>query len=102
MFTSAYTNTSTASVAVDGTGWLPVNFTQISSGAPIGNLPEDPTDDVNYYYGYAATGTSNVFEINARMESDRYSASGTKDVVSTDGGNNNTLYEVGTDPGLDL
>jgi hypothetical protein len=36
------------------------------------------------------------------MESKKYNASGTNDVVSTDGGDNNKTYEVGNQPGLNL
>src|SRR5690348_2992329 len=35
--TSVSTLTSSTSRNVDGTGWIPVNFTAISSGSPIGN-----------------------------------------------------------------
>src|SRR6185369_15581327 len=33
---------STTPRAINGTGWIPVDFTQISSGAPIGTVPIDP------------------------------------------------------------
>jgi prepilin-type N-terminal cleavage/methylation domain-containing protein len=87
---------------VDGTGWIPVNFNSISSGAPVGNLPIDPTNSGAYYYAYRAIETSTVFEINAHMESSRYAASGSSDVESTDGGTSSTVYEVGTASGLAL
>ncbi len=35
--------TTSTSRAVDSTGWIPINFTLISSGAPIGALPVDPS-----------------------------------------------------------
>lgn len=78
---------------IDSTGWVPVNFSQISAGTPFGTLPIDPTNNQNFYYAYAASTT--LFEIDAFMESSKYSASGTKDVVSTDGGDTNKAYEVG-------
>lgn len=81
----------------NATGWLPVNFTAISSGAPIGNLPLDPVNDATHYYGYAATTTSSGFKITANgFESTKYSNGGASDVVSTDGGNFTSIYEVGT------
>jgi hypothetical protein len=43
-----------------------------------------------------------TFEINANMESARYSRNGDNDVESTDGGNVADIYEVGIDPGLNL
>jgi prepilin-type N-terminal cleavage/methylation domain-containing protein len=95
--------TSSASRAVNGTGWIPVDFTKISSGAPLGNLPVDPINDVasGMYYTYAPSSTF-TFELTTKMESSRYNASGTGDVVSTDGGRSNTIYEVGTVPGLSM
>src|SRR5690348_5619117 len=40
--TSVTATSGSNSRAVDGTGWIKVNLTAISSGAPIGNLPVDP------------------------------------------------------------
>jgi len=43
----------------DGTGWIPVNFSQISFGAPISNLPVDPvnTTTTGNYYTYVPGGS---------------------------------------------
>jgi prepilin-type N-terminal cleavage/methylation domain-containing protein len=90
----------TTSRKVDGTGWIPVNFTGISSGAPIGNLPVDPVNDATHFYAYAASSTT--FEINSKMESSRYVAGGTGDVEGPDGGDKANYYEVGNAPGLSL
>jgi len=96
--------TSTVSRLVNGTGWLPIDFTSISTGSPLPNLPVDPvspntfttntttTDD--FYYAYK-TGTNNTYEINTRIESQKFSSS-----PANDGGNHDGLYEVGTNPGL--
>ena len=85
-------------------GWLPVNFSQITYGSPLSVLPVDPMNNGSNYYAYAATTTvsSYTFEIDAFMESKKYNASGTNDVVSTDGGDNNQVFEMGTQPGLNL
>ena len=99
-FTGTYTATTSTSTAVDGTGWLPVVFTAISSGAPIGNLPLDPVNSGDNVYTYVASSTL-VFEINARLESTKYTTAGTG-AESTDGGNNSSAYETGTAPGLSL
>ena len=58
----------------DSTGWLPVNFSQITLGAPLSSLPVDPINNANYYYAYAATSTNGVyyFEIDNYMESKKY------------------------------
>ncbi len=98
---------------VDGTtGWVPVNLNLISSGAPISALPVDPTspntagsnragtggadlaDD--RYYTYATDGTGG-FVITTVLESTKFASSS-----ANDGGPNSLLYEVGTDPGLNL
>ena len=81
--------------AVDGTGWIKVNFTAISSGSPIGNEPVDPSNNAtNSVYTFAASST--VFKLAVKMESQKYSFGGGGDVVSTDGGNSSTTYEAGT------
>lgn len=92
------TSTSTSNnVAVNGGGWIPINFNLVSAGAPIGKLPLDPVNNASLFYSYIATSSPNyAFKLATKMESTRYSASGTSDVVSTDGGIDNTTYETGT------
>jgi|SRR3989344_4439833 len=90
------------SLAVDGNGWIPVNFNLISSGAPISVLPRDPVNNTTLYYAYLADSGSLTYELNTLMESTKFKAGGSGDVVTNDGGNSATLYEVGTDPGLDI
>jgi prepilin-type N-terminal cleavage/methylation domain-containing protein len=85
-------------------GWLPVNFSAISAGSPVGNLPVDPNNSVNLnskgaYYSYMP-GAGNTFKLGAFMESSKYSASGSGDVETNDGGNNVNVFEGGTNPGL--
>lgn len=100
-FTEDYTVAASSSRAVDGTGWMPVDFTDISSGAPIGTLPVDPTNSGAAVYRYAASSTL-IYEINAVMESTKQTDS--TGVAQTDGGDSasTTVYEVGTAPGLAL
>ena len=83
---------------VDGTGWIPVNFNLMTSN-PLSNLPTDPVNNSVYYYAYAASSTNSTFELDAKMESQKY-ASSTSNVVSTDGGNAASVYEGGNSPGL--
>lgn len=99
-FPSATTLSTSTSRAVDGTGWIPVDFTQISSGAPFANLPIDPINNASYFYAYIASSTGPTFKTGAKMESIRYGAGGDGNVVSTDGGVSNSTYERGTN--LDL
>ncbi|MCR4328133.1 MAG: type II secretion system GspH family protein [Patescibacteria group bacterium] len=97
------TNVSTSALRnVTGTGWIPVNFNAISSGAPISVEPIDPINNATNFYSYAADTTNQTFELNAKMESTRYASGGSGDVESTDGGSSSTVYEVGTAPGLSL
>ena len=81
---------------INGTGWIPVNFSAISSGAPIGQLPVDPVNSATYYYAYGVTGTNQLFEIASKMESTKYNLGGGSDVTNTDGGNQPSWYEAGT------
>lgn len=105
------TASNNAAVAVDGTGWLPVDFTWLPGGSPISNLPIDPINtvaaavpavtDLTYRYVCQSTGTggakpSLVFEMDAILESDAYKAGGTDDKPAKDGGDSTTFYEVGT------
>ncbi len=58
---------STSLTKVDGTGWVPVNLTQISSGSPLSRLPVDPvnTTSTGQYYTYNPGGS---WELTAQLE----------------------------------
>ncbi len=97
--------------ATNGSGWIPVNFSLITSGSPLSALPMDPRNNstgllsaVNggLFYAYACDGVNNAYEFNTRMESSRYANLGADDVESTDGGSNADIFEVGNAPGLGL
>jgi prepilin-type N-terminal cleavage/methylation domain-containing protein len=87
----------------DGNGWIPINFDGMTGGSPIGSLPADPNQtaidaEPGRYYVYQVGSTTNsTFKLIANMESTYYSNGGDGDVESTDGGVEDTLYEVGTD-----
>ncbi|MEZ4156963.1 MAG: type II secretion system protein [Candidatus Paceibacterota bacterium] len=87
---------------IDGTGWVPVNLTNVPGGSPLPALPVDPTNTTTFSYTYQCNATNLTFEINANMESTRYANGGGDDVESTDGGDTAAVYEVGSDPSLDL
>jgi len=53
---------------IDGTGWIPVNFT-LSPSRPLSTLPIDPTNNATYYYSFVKGGS---FELNAITESQTY------------------------------
>ena len=63
--TSTYRN-------VDGTGWVPLNFTTLTGGAPLSVLPVDPrnTSASSLFYSYVTNGTSYV--VRAQPESSKY------------------------------
>ena len=98
---------------VNGTGWIPVNFTTSSGGSPISVLPVDPVNNagagncdldaggaVGCYYSYACDNGTREFELDAALESTRYAVTENKD--ANDGGDTADVYEVGNDTGLDL
>ena len=98
-------NTSTT---VDGTGWITVDFVDISSGSPLARLPLDPNNGSSNcgsgneacYYSFICNSTA--YEINATMESTKFASGGGSDVESNtkDGGDDDNIYEAGND--LDL
>ncbi|MBI2591422.1 MAG: type II secretion system protein [Candidatus Brennerbacteria bacterium] len=94
--------TSSTITTVAGGGWVNVNFTLIPGGSPLAALPLDPVNSATYFYGYSASSTNNLFELNANMESVRY-ASGSAESVeanTADGGDQSGCYEIGTNVNL--
>lgn len=88
-----------ALTAVNGTGWLPVDFTLTFGGsAPVKVLPVDPTNSGDLIYRYVCnmvpTGTRG-YEVDAKFESVKYKT--TLDRDAKDGGSNTDFYEVGND-----
>jgi prepilin-type N-terminal cleavage/methylation domain-containing protein len=59
---------------VDGTGWIPVPLTSVTTGAPLGSLPVDPTNSssTGLYYTYYANGSQ--YEVTSLFESSKYKA----------------------------
>jgi hypothetical protein len=92
------------------TGWIPINLSLISSGAPIGQWPADPAYSAGsngtgnaaagHFYSYTSTSTNNGYKLAAKMESSLYSNTGTGDLESTDGGSDINMYEQGTNLAL--
>ncbi len=56
---------------VNGTGWIPVNLTNVSFGSPLNTLPVDPvnTTSSGNYYTYTPGGS---WELNGILESSKY------------------------------
>lgn len=84
---------------VDGTGWVNIDLTQISGGAPLARLPLDPlgTNSAAYWYGFRSTSTVGKYKLIASMESQKNIQGGATDVVSTDGGVLPGYYELGSE-----
>lgn len=91
--------------AIDGSGWIPVRFSDLAGGSPISSLPIDPSASGasgKYYYVYLVNAADLTFKLVANMESVYYRNGEDGDVESTDGGKNVNLYEVGTNMGIDF
>lgn len=91
---------------VNGSGWIPVNLASLAGGSPISHMPVDPTNTVaatalgamttsELVYRYACDATDVTFEVNARLESTAFTTDPDNRHTS-DGGNNTSVYEVGT------
>lgn len=76
----------------DGTGWVKVNLSSQKS-VSVPTLPADQINDSTYHYTYSSDGDG--WEINAVLESTQYT-----DKMTTDGGDNNGVYEVGSNLAL--
>ncbi len=76
---------------VDGTGWMPVNLAQLSSGSPISVLPVDPANQTStdLYYTYTANGGSYVFTSFFESQKDAK-------MMENSGGSDASVYAVGT------
>ncbi|HXF44176.1 MAG TPA: type II secretion system protein [Candidatus Paceibacterota bacterium] len=102
--TTSCVTAAAASTTVNGSGWVTIDFADISSGSPISRLPFDPNNGATTgecadatsgacFYSYGCSGTN--YELNAIMESVKYSNGQAGDVESKDGGNEPNVYEVG-------
>lgn len=81
---------------IDGTGWVPVDFTSITSGSIIPSLPVDPINSASgrFYYGYMTK--AGRWALISFLESERY----LRISASQDGGVDSNRLEVGTDISL--
>lgn len=105
---SAGTPTSTqttqaSSTFTDGTGWIPINLSGLTSGSPISGWPLDPKNTIanlgavavtDLVYRYTCNASTTQYEIDATLESNAYTVADNK--ATKDGGNNTSTYEVGT------
>ncbi len=101
----------TTSSAVDGTGWVGINFKLISSGSPLPRLPVDPNNggyclggkyspddgsiDGTHYSGYYLILAPSTYKFETRMESAKFYSNTATQVVTKDSGIYQNVYEVG-------
>jgi prepilin-type N-terminal cleavage/methylation domain-containing protein len=69
--------TSTSSKNIDSTGWIPLNFKNISEGAPFSSLPIDPSNTSSSGLFYTYSTNNGQFELISPMESSKYKQSTT-------------------------
>jgi hypothetical protein len=62
--------TSSNVVKVDGTGWIPINFTDAEGKTPISTLPEDSLNDGEFFYQYVSA--FGKFAVAGKIESVKY------------------------------
>ena len=94
-FTGSPTCTTVTSTNITGTGWVPIDFTQMATtsvgfSAPLAALPTDPVNNATYFYSGAFNGSAMIYEFHAVLESQKYIPK-----MSNDGGSTTTAYEVG-------
>lgn len=93
--------------SIDGTGWLPVDTSDVSV---IPTYPLDPTNTItatweataladtptrgDFYYTYQCDSTEGVYKLSAPLESQHFTQTDT--VTTRDGGVCDNLYEVGS------
>ena len=91
--------TLSSSRLTNSTGWIPINFDNMSTKSPLAALPVDPnpaTSGASRYYLYLPDTSDVTFELTANMESSYYKQGGSMDKESTDGGPLANIYEIGT------
>ena len=80
---------------IDGTGWIPINFTAMFQGSPLSHLPIDPTNTAasSNFYIYVTDGRSWVLA--SLIESERHAPS-----AARDGGTDFARFEAGNNLAL--
>ena len=83
-------------VLTNGTGWVPANLDSMAGGSPLAKLPLDPLNAGANFYAMYATNTDSVtgapaYELDTVLESSKYAP-----MELSDGGQNNSYYEVGS------
>lgn len=86
---------------LNGYGWIPINFLEVSFSA-LPTLPVDPINEASssLYYLYSFRRIPFGYEVEGAFETSEFKKGGKNDKVSTDGGDDNNRFELGTDLSL--
>lgn len=78
----------------DGTGWIPVDFTQFSAGSPLAALPVDPVNSTSTrnFYLYTPSGS---WHFATALEAARNQMGGSTDKTASDKGSLPSFFEIG-------
>lgn len=85
----------TSSRNTNASGWIPIDFQNISAGTPISSLPVDATNNSSSWLYYTYTTAGGKYQITAHLESQKYLAS-----EPASGGADPLLYTAGTNLSL--
>jgi len=80
---------------INGTGWIPINFTTMSRGSPLSSLPVDPINTVASGAFYVFVTDGRTWNFASLLESERHAPSAVRD-----GGTDSARFEAGTNPSL--
>jgi prepilin-type N-terminal cleavage/methylation domain-containing protein len=77
---------------VDGSGWVPINFSSLGVKNPLSVLPSDPVNNASQgsYYTYSQGFNFSEYSITSKLDSNKY----LNEVASNDGGNITDSYET--------
>ncbi len=83
---------------INGTGWIPLNFSNVNPGSPFVTLPIDPINSANdgLYYAYVNGGVVESWTLASLLQSEKY----LKEYGISDGGSDPARYEQGNDKEL--
>ena len=80
---------------INGTGWIPINFTTMFQGSPLASLPVDPVNTVASGAFYVFVTDGRTWTLASLLESERYIP-----FAARDGGTDAARFEVGTNLSL--
>jgi len=80
---------------INGTGWIPVDFTSMFQGSPLASLPIDPVNTVDSGAFYVFVTDGRTWTLASLMESERHAPS-----AARDGGTDAARFEAGTNLSL--